>query len=162
MRYGCAPSGAVACAEAATQGDGQVLLVGAVEAALRGRQVEPAAELGDDVLHGRRGQRRQQPALGVHARGDDERNPGMERGQLSDEDERIRRGIDVEVEHHHLELAGCDLGQLARRQGVVDAEADGAERLGDAPDGCRMAGDHGAAPVLGQLRIRRQESHNVL
>ena len=62
--------------EAAAQRDREILLVGAVEAALLGRQVEPAAELGDHVTHGRRRQRGQEAPLGAHAGGDDEGIPG--------------------------------------------------------------------------------------
>jgi hypothetical protein len=39
---------------------------------------------------------------------------------------------------------------------VVDADADGAERLRDAADGGGVARDYGAAPVLWQVRFRRQ------
>ena len=69
--------------EAAAQRHREILLVGPVEAALLGRQIEPAAELGHDVMHGRRGERREQPPLGAHAGGDDDRDRGIELRDLA-------------------------------------------------------------------------------
>ena len=162
MRYGLRAERRGLVAERAAQRHRQILLVGSVEAALLGRQVEPAAELGHHVPHRGRRQRGEQAPLGVHARGDDDRDRGIELRDLTYQGQWVRRRIDVEIEHHDLELARPRLGHLLRRQRVVDADADGAERLGDAADGRRMAGDHGAAPVLGQVRIRRQEGHSLI